>query len=305
MATIGILYPGEMGAAIGRSLRASGHRAITTLGNRSPRTADQAAAAGIDVCGCLEEVLEASEVIVSLVTPAAALPMARRVAACRLCKDLIYVDANSISPAKARQIAKLLERRGVPFVDAAIHGPASRLAELGLIYFSGARADGVAEIFRDVIATRTLGDEPGRASAMKMLLSGMVKGLVALFIEMGLAGREVGLLDEFLDGMTDFYPGIMTLIGRTLRTYPRHAVRRAEEVRDLETTVQSSGLEPQITSAVRQVMERLADSDLCNYAQASDDGLFELDDFIELIALHCAFRTTKEFPSPSRRTVPA
>lgn len=306
MATIGILYPGEMGAAIGRSLRATGHRPIATLGDRSQQTAARADAAGIEALGCLEEVVEASEIIVSLVSPAAALPVARQVAACRQSANITFVDANSISPAKARQIATLLDRRGVRFVDASIHGPASRLAELGLIYLSGAHADRVAEVFREVAVVRTLGDEPGRASAMKMLLSGMVKGLVALFVEMGLAGREADLLDEFLARMTDFYPGIMTFIARTLPTYPRHAARRAEEVSDLQTTLRGLGLEPHVTSAARRVMERLAESDLGDYAQACDDGLFELDDLIELIALHCAFRTEDGLSGPvSRSAMPA
>lgn len=286
--TIGILYPGEMGAALGRLLRAAGHRVVTTLDGRSQRTVDFAAAAGIEALGCVEEVVEASDMILSLVTPEAALSLAHEVAAChKRPAGAIYVDANSISPMKARRMAHWFQRRGVRFVDASIHGPASRLSELGRLYVSGADADEVAEFFASFVAVRPLGEEPGRASAMKMLLSGMVKGLVALFIEMSLAGREAGLLEEFLLEITKAYPGVMTILGRTLPTYPRHAARRVEEVSNLETTIRSLGLEPHMASATRRVIERLANSDLRDYAQANDDGLFDLNDLVELIALHC------------------
>jgi hypothetical protein len=55
--TVGILYPGEMGAALGRLLREDGVRVVTTLEGRSPRTRRLCAEAGLSVLGSLAEVL--------------------------------------------------------------------------------------------------------------------------------------------------------------------------------------------------------------------------------------------------------
>jgi 3-hydroxyisobutyrate dehydrogenase-like beta-hydroxyacid dehydrogenase len=290
--TIGILYPGDMGAAMARALRADGHRTITTLRERSQRTIELARAAGVEALDDLDEVIEASDVVLSLVSPASALPVAQQVAACRRRRaDAIYVDANSTSPMMARQMAGLLERRGFRFVDATIHGSASRLSELGLVHLSGAAADGVSDLFSRFVAVRPLGDEPGRASAMKMLVSSMVKGIIALFVETSVAGREAGLLDEFLATMSQIYPGVMALVGRALPTYPRHAARRIEELHELEATLRDLGLEPHVAPAVRRLIEILAESDLHCYATGIEQGLFELEDLIELIALHYPLRT--------------
>ena len=299
--TIGILYAGEMGAALGRLLAGAGYHVVTTVAGRSRRTVGLAAEAGLEVLDDLEEVVAASQVVLSLVPPGGALSIARQCAACAHAKaDTLYIDANSIAPATARAVAATVERRGTRFVDAAIHGQARRLPEHGVIYLSGADAQSAAELFDGVVTTRGLGDEPGRASAMKMFMAGMSKGLVALFVEMALAAREESLLDEFLAGCSEFYPGVLGPVGRMLPTYPRHAARRAEEMSELEQTVRDLGLEPQIVAEARRLIARLAQSDLHRYAQAVDDGLFETDDLIELIALDNPLRpleTATEFYS--------
>lgn len=296
--TIGILYPGDMGAALGRALRAAGHHTITALGERSARTVKLAAVAGIEPLDGLEDVVAASDVLLSLVSPASALPVAHEVAACdRARAGAIYVDANSTSPMTARQIAALLERRGFRFVDATIHGQAARLSEMGLVHLSGGAAVDVHELFSPFVAVRSLGDEPGQASTMKMLVSGMVKGIIACFVESSLAGREAALLDEFLASMSQLYPGIMSLVTRALPTYPRHAGRRVEELYEMETTLHELGLKPQMAPAMRRLIERLAESDLHQYAAGIDDGLFDLDDVIELIALHSTLCAAEAAPS--------
>lgn len=296
--TIGVLYPGEMGAATARALRTAGHRVVTSVDGRGSQTRERTADAGLQILDDLPAVVAASDLIISLVPPAAALSIAQRVAACPHRRpSAIYIDANSISPLTARQIAELVEPRGFRFVDAAIHGPANRLADLGRIYLSGPDAADVANLFDGVVEVRLLGDEPGRASAMKMLLGGMVKGMAALFIELSVAGHNAGLLEDFIATFTEAYPGIMTLIRRTLPTYPRHAARRKDELHELETTMRSLGVKPQLVAAARRSIDRLAESDLREYVQAIDDGLFDLDDLVELFSLHLS--APAEVPSES------
>ena len=47
MATIGVLHPGEMGAAVGAVLAGAGHETVWASGGRSEATARRAAGAGL------------------------------------------------------------------------------------------------------------------------------------------------------------------------------------------------------------------------------------------------------------------
>jgi 3-hydroxyisobutyrate dehydrogenase-like beta-hydroxyacid dehydrogenase len=105
---------------------------------------------------------------------------------------------------------------------------------------------------------RVLGNEPGRASAMKMVLSGVSKGVCALFLELALVARRQGMLAEMLDASAGIYPGIASLVDRMLPTYSRHAGRRAEEMNELAATARAAGVEPCVIDAVRRLHEALA-----------------------------------------------
>src|ERR1035438_1016923 len=96
--TIGILYPGEMGTALGKLLSDAGFRVVTTTEGRSARTQLLCRERGLTVLDSLGEVLEQAGIVVSLVSPAAALSVATDVAAHRQDQSgtLLYIDANSI-----------------------------------------------------------------------------------------------------------------------------------------------------------------------------------------------------------------
>lgn len=282
LSTIGVLYPGEMGAALAGLFRAGGFRVVTTCRDRSRRTAESARGAGLELLDGLESVVAVSDIILSLVPPAAALDIARQVAGCATALPPLYVDANSISPETAQEIERMLGECGIRFVDAAIHGLASRLPQQGRMYLSGPDAATLAQQWQGVVPTRVLGDEPGRASAMKMLLSGVSKGLVALFLEIALTAREAGQLDAFLENCDEFYPAIMSAVGRMLPTYPRHAWRRAQELEELEGMLRHFGLRPGMTAEARGLIAAVAQADLAGPAEAGELSVRDLIEFVGL-----------------------
>lgn len=256
--TFGILYTGDMGSALGKLL-SERYRVITTLEGRGQRTRARCNAADLTIMSTSLEVVQNSDVIISLVTPSAALELAQEVA--NLAKSsnrpLLYVDANSISPMVARSIASRLSSAHVDFLDASIHGIASRLKERGVLYVSGAKACEFAELIRGLMCVNVLGTTPGQASALKMVLAGISKGLIALFLETMVFASQLQLLPEALDGCERFYPGIMDAIRRMLPTYVEHSVRRSAEVGEIEQSMMLSGLEAHVVTGVRQVMASL------------------------------------------------
>ncbi|MDB5356862.1 MAG: putative dehydrogenase [Phycisphaerales bacterium] len=267
--TVGILYPGEMGASLAAVLRARGARVVTTLAGRGEQTARRASATGVEVLESLADVVRASEVLICLVPPASAEQAADDY--CELAHlsppGALYVDANSIGPELSAALASRVARHGRGFVDAAINGLSKNLTTSGTLFLSGPRAGEVARLFGDSVAVKLLGDQPGRASAMKMLLSGLSKGVCALFVETALTAHRHGMLAEMAESYTRIYPGIMALVDRMLPTYAGHAARRVDETRELEQTAQAAGFEPCVLAAVRQLHELLAGVDFSSAGQ--------------------------------------
>jgi len=267
--TIGLLYPGEMGAAIAALFTARGLRVVTTLGHRGAQTANRCMAAGVTILPSLADVIRESDVLFSIVPPAAAQDVAD--ACCELAHvapaDALFVDLNSVGPDLAISLSNQLKRHGVSFVDGAINGLAKNLATTCTLFLSGSRAADISDLFSGGMKTRLLGDLPGRASAMKMLLSGLSKGVCALFIETALTAHRHGMLHEMIEAYGKIYPGVMGIVERMLPTYPQHAARRADEMRELEQTAETAGIEPCMLAAARHVHELLAGADFSEAGQ--------------------------------------
>jgi 3-hydroxyisobutyrate dehydrogenase-like beta-hydroxyacid dehydrogenase len=258
--TVGLLYPGEMGAGLAALLRAQGVEVVTTVRGRSAATAARARQLELVVLDTLEEVVRRSDAILSVVPPGAAEEVAAAYCAAAHLAPAggVYVDVNSVGPELARSIAQRLDRQGRSFVDAAVNGLAANLVTGGTLFLSGSRAEAVAACFGGAMRVRVLGDQPGQASAMKMLLSGLSKGVSALFLELAVLAERRGMLGELMSASSEIYPGIADLARRMLPTYALHAGRRVTEMTELEATARGAGLRPCVIASVRQLHEQLA-----------------------------------------------
>jgi 3-hydroxyisobutyrate dehydrogenase-like beta-hydroxyacid dehydrogenase len=289
--TVGVLYPGELGAAVGSLLRGRGIRVLTTLGARGHATVRRCREANLSVLDTLEEVVKQSNIVLSLVPPAAAEEVAASYCdrAHLAPTDAIYVDLNSISPQQSAAIGAKIEAAGRSFVDAAVNGLAKNLTKSATLFLSGARAGEVAGLFEGAMRARVLGADAGRASAMKMLLAGLSKGICALFAELSLLARQRNMLGEFTIASAEIYPGIWALAQRMLPTYAQHAARRATEMQELEGTTRAAGLDPCVIAAVRQLHEALAGA---TFTAGAESDIFA---FIEQLAAEQVL--TGEMPS--------
>jgi hypothetical protein len=162
---VGLLFPGEMGSAVGAAVRGE---VLWASDGRSEATRRRAAAF-TDV-GSVERLVDASEIVLSICPPAIAEELAEEVFGGGF--DGIFVEANAVSPARMRRIAKL----GPRVVDGSI------IAARGInLYLAGSGADGVAALFEGgEVRAIDLGAEPGAASALKMAFGGWNKIGIAL-----------------------------------------------------------------------------------------------------------------------------
>src|SRR5262245_16795583 len=126
-----------------------------------------------------------ADLIVSIVVPSAAKRVAIEVApaAAKSCrKNLLYFDANAISPMTADEIGKILQPSGVNFVDGCIIGSATKMDKGAVVYASGAQAARIQELAPYGFSIKVLGTLVDHVSAFKFVYAGLTKGLQGLFV---------------------------------------------------------------------------------------------------------------------------
>ena len=294
--TIGLLYPGEMGTAIGELLAAQGHTIVTTTKKRSATTRERGARAGFKEVDSIEGVFDRAAMVWSFIHPGGALALAEECGralarSSRAAGDRpIYIDGNSIAPTTAGRIAQALESHDVDFVDASIHGDAGRLRERSVLYLSGALAKSVATPFADAMRIRILGQDPTAASRFKMTIAGVSKGASALLMEVASFAAQQGVLDAWLEDCRHFYPELMGTMETMLPTYARHAGRRSVELEDMVQTMHDAGVPPGLLSGAQRLVERLSTLDGDPALEAAKQPGTTLDEF--LAALGVAFERT-------------
>ena len=234
--TVGILYCGDMGSAVGKLLREAGLRVVTTCEGRSRATQEQALKSGVEILPSFDEVVARSHYVFSLVLPSAAIDVAKQyTSSCQVRpQGSVFVEANAIGLETLAEIERLMAAENIPLVDATIHGVAQRLEDVAVLHVSGPQAKNVEELFQGRMRVNWLGTRVGSASLMKQLMSAISKSLPSLFLEVGALAERADMLGPFLESCRQFYPSLMTVIERTLPTYSRHAARRAAEVEEIE-----------------------------------------------------------------------
>jgi 3-hydroxyisobutyrate dehydrogenase-like beta-hydroxyacid dehydrogenase len=179
MTAIGLLHPGDMGAAVGRCLTDAGHTVLWASEGRSTQTTARAKAAGLIDVGTAREVATNSAVIVSVCPPHAALDVAWAVHGF----TGLYLDANAISPGTAREVAELITSNGGRYVDGGIIGPPPVTRGSTRLYVSGDGAPTVVDLFEPTaLEPRITDGGDTAASAVKMAYAAWTKGSAALLL---------------------------------------------------------------------------------------------------------------------------
>lgn len=203
--TIGLLHPGEMGAAVGATLTGAARRVLWASAGRSPATAARADAAGLTDAGSIDALCADSDVVLSIVPPHAALPLAREIAATGF--SGVYVDANAVAPATAAEVAKAVREAGAAYVDGGIVGGPPGGKGSTRLYLSGERADQVAGLCAGTaLDAAVLGDDPTAASAMKMVFAAWTKGSAALLLALRETARNYGVDEALVAQWSDSLP---------------------------------------------------------------------------------------------------
>lgn len=253
---LGLIGAGQLGLSFAGALRQAGVQHITV--HNVP--ADEVARARVEGIGATwsptPQGLCEAQIVFCAVTPMAAVDAAKACAGA-LAPGAVYVDLNSMGPAQKRAVAQAVADAGRSFVDGAVLGAAADGIRMPLI-LAGREASSVADLLASFgMNVRAVGEEPGQASAIKIVRSVLAKGLETLYVEALLAARRMHVEQEVLGTFCDWLderPSAATA-ELLVTTHLLHAQRRMHELDMSVEAVREAGVAPVLAQAVR---DRLA-----------------------------------------------
>ena len=253
---IGILHPGEMGRVAAATLVNSGNEVYWASEGRSQSTKQRAANLNLIDAVTISALCDGCEAIVSVCPPEFADYLANEVLATNF--RGFYLDANAISPDRARNMAIRMRARGVTFVDGGIIGLASMMSGKTWIYLSGEAAPDAAKLFAaGPLQPEVLSGPAGQASALKMCFAAYSKITTALLTAILATADQQGVRAE-LERQWSRMPGSPTDAVEKIPISAPKAWRFVPEMQEIAATFESSGVPSAFPKAAAEIYSQLA-----------------------------------------------
>ena len=244
---------GEAGQAIASGLREGGIEQVAAWdilfpapeGARLKAAGDKM---GVRLATSAADAVAETDMVIAAVTAASSLEAAQSVAP-HLKGNPYYLDINSVSPGRKQATEKLLGGKA-RYVDVAVIAPIHPKRHRTPLLIAGPYAEGIAPLLAEMEMTlKVVPGETGKAAAIKMIRSVMIKGLEALTLECFLAAERAGLVDEVAVSMQNNYPTLDfgKIADYNIERMASHGERRAAEMEESCVTLRELGLDPAMT----------------------------------------------------------
>ncbi|MCY4145482.1 MAG: DUF1932 domain-containing protein [Chloroflexi bacterium] len=275
MSAVGIIHPGAMGISIAASAQAAGHAVYWASAGRSAATrrrADERSLLDIDTVARL---CKRCDILLCVCPPHAAEAVADSTLAAEFAG--MYCDANAIAPQKARRISERMSAAGIDFVDGGIIGPPAWEKGRTRFYLSGRSAPQIASLFAGSLTEAiVIGEEVGRASALKMVFAAQTKGATALLSAVQAAAEAMGVRGDLDAEWTRRLPNAAESRANQVRTVTAKAWRFTGEMQEIAATFAEAGLPDGFHLAAYEVYRRMAGFKDADATPALDDVLAAL-----------------------------
>jgi 3-hydroxyisobutyrate dehydrogenase-like beta-hydroxyacid dehydrogenase len=267
-----------MGVSIAASAIHSGHEVYWLSEGRSDKTRARAEKHNLKESDSLAVLCQTCEVIISVCPPHAAEEVAQAVREAGF-KGL-YLDANAISPQRARKLGKTLEEIGAHFVDGGvIGGPAWKPKETWL-YLSGEHSEDIASYFSTgPLEIKVIGNEIGKASALKMCYAAYTKGTTALLSAILAAAESLDVRRELYQQWDIDDRGFLEQVNRRVERVTAKAWRFEGEMKEIASTFAEAGLPGGFHEAAAEIYHRMA-----NFKDTTEAP--QLNDVIKALLTH-------------------
>ena len=284
--TIAVMSPGDMGHAVGRTVRESGFRVITALAGRSARSHDLAARGGLEDVGTLAQMITEADLVLSIMPPDAAIAFASTAADAmrETGATPVYADCNAIAPATTQQIGGIVGAAGATFIDGGIVGPPPGRASPPRLYVSGPEAELLLPLGGAELTVVPLGPEIGRASAMKMCYAALNKGMMTLETAVLLASTQLGVYDELKAELAGSQQAALKRMENRVPWLAADAERWTGEMEEIAATFAAAGLPANFHQAAADIFRLLAATPLAAENRESADRSRTLDQAVQVFA---------------------
>ena len=257
MAKIGILHPGEMGISIAASAIRGGHHVFWLSENRSDQTRQRAVKENLVEIQLVSKFCQTCETIISVCPPHAAEDVAKLVVEGRF--RGFYLDANAISPQRAARLGEMLGANDIRFIDGSIIGGPARTRGETQLYLSGKDAGRITDYFASgPLETIIIGNEIGKASALKMCYAAHSKGITALLASILAAANSLGVRNELCERWNVDDSGFSEQINHRVLRAAGKAWRFEGEMEEIASTFDEAGLPNGFHKAAAEIYHRVA-----------------------------------------------
>jgi 3-hydroxyisobutyrate dehydrogenase-like beta-hydroxyacid dehydrogenase len=254
-----------MGQAVAMQIKARGYTVCTALDNRSERSRSLAREVGLTDLGAVSRLVAECDVVLSVMNPGAAVDFAREAAdALRASRrNTLIVECNAIAPDTVHEIAGMVEKAGGRFLDGGIIGPPPRGQAKVNLYVSGPGAADLEQLGGPQLKVNVVSERIADASALKMCYGALNKGTQALWLEVLIAAKRLGvdgLLDQQLrQSQASMYEWAL---GQFPKLTPK-AYRWVPEMLEVSKTLATSGITPKVFQGA---------ADICAFVAATPLG---------------------------------
>lgn len=171
----------------------------------------------------------------------------------------VFLDVNSASPNTKRRAAAAVEAAGASYVEGAVMGPVAGQGIRVEILTGGPAASATSERLNALGMNLTpVATEVGKASAIKLCRSIMIKGIEALMLDCARATRHWGVEEPVFASLHHTFPGTnWAALAETMsERVSTHGVRRAAEMREAADMLREMGLDGDLAAAVAEAQLR-------------------------------------------------
>ena len=171
----------------------------------------------------------------------------------------LYVDANAIAPQRAVRIGEMLAAVGIAFVDGGIIGGPAWKPNSTWLYLSGPQAQTAAACFAaGPLEACVIGQEIGKASALKMCYAAYSKGTTALLCAVLGAAQQLGVREELFQQWAQDGAGLAAHAGPRAQNVTAKAWRFVGEMTEIAATFRAANMPGGFHDAAAEVYDRLA-----------------------------------------------
>ena len=286
--TVAIMSPGDMGHAVGRLLREHQLRVVTCLAGRSARTRALSEQAGITEVPSLVELVQQADVLLSITVSEAVPALCQEVtdAIRRTGADLLFAEFNAIAPQQSRRMDQLISGAGGRYVDGSIIGGPPKGGSSPRVYVSGPNAAKLEPLREFGLDVRIIGPDVGQASGIKMCYAAMTKGSAALYTQLLMAARMLGLSEPLLEEFRNSALPVLQRMERWVPGLPAKSRRWISEMQEIEATFSGLGLTPLIFQGITEMYRLVGSTPLGEETPETKDLSRTLEQTIDQLVDH-------------------